>query len=314
MNLDIRKKIVVVCIIIGAPFFFLGGPGYTTGRVYQAFWDLGHVLFFALLTWLFSLYFLAKNKEVRRSELFAQVFFLVIIIGVCVELLQMTVNGRSPDMFDLLRNQLGCLLACAFFYPRIKRQKTSRNYLFKFCVLTLLITALWPLIRNVSDELLAYFQFPILSSFETPFEQGRWVDDRQLSRERDIVRSGKGSLQVRLSTAVYSGTSLFYFPSDWRGYGKLHFSIYNPRPDIFYIHCRIHDEKHKYNDSRYVDRYHRKFRLHSGWNDIEISLQEVKEAPLGRDMAMNQIERVGLFVVRQSESQIIYIDDVYLGK
>jgi len=33
-----------------AAFFFYGGPGYHSARSFQAAWNLGHILYFALVT------------------------------------------------------------------------------------------------------------------------------------------------------------------------------------------------------------------------------------------------------------------------
>jgi len=45
------KKIVLgLPLLIGLPFFFYGGPGYHSARSFQAAWNLGHILYFALVT------------------------------------------------------------------------------------------------------------------------------------------------------------------------------------------------------------------------------------------------------------------------
>lgn len=313
-NLGIRRKFALFCIMLGTPFFFIGGPGYHASRVFQSVWNLGHIFFFALVSWLLSLFFLSKESDKQFAKIFFQVFFVVLVFGILIEIVQMGVTGRSPDLFDLLRNQTGCLLACAFFCPGKIFCVSGRKFFFQFFVSTMLMIALWPLVQDVSDELIAWHQFPVLSDFETPFEKSRWVDSRQLSIERKIVRKGKKSMKVKLSTAKYSGTSLFFFPSDWQGYKTLHLSVYNPLSEDLFLHCRIHDKMHKQNGQMFNDRFHSRFALHSGWNELVISLDKVRSAPLGREMEMDKIERLGFFVIRQSSAKIIYIDNVYLSK
>lgn len=301
-------------LLIGLPFFFYGGPGYHSARSYKAAWDLGHILFFAILSlWLHGP---LRNTGAGRSTTRASLtlFLLVFAVGFVVEVVQMLATERSPDLSDLLRNQLGCLLAMAFFIRPSPFQGKWLQPVVRVTVCGLLVGALWPLARAVTDEYLAAKQFPVLSDFETPFERYRWNNVRQLQEESTTVRHGSRAMRVQLSTAKYSGVALFYFPRDWRGYGALHCSVYNPQPDPLMLNCRIHDVHHKDNGSEYADRFNQQFILQQGWNDLVVSLDRVKNAPKGRSMDMEHIEGFGLFVVQQASPMSIYLDHLYLGE
>jgi len=274
-----------VFLLIGLPFFFWGGPGYYSTRSFQSAWDLGHILFFLLLSlWLHGIW--GKKKFARSPfSVFLSLFIFVFILGFLVEFLQMFSGNRSPGIGDLLRNQLGCLTAYAFFIrPPLFGDGCKRNLL-RGGVLVLLAIAVWPLCRSLIDEYRAARQFPVLSDFETPFERDRWVNVQQFREESERVRHGQKAVRVQLSTAKFSGIALFYFPHDWRGYQTLRCSVYNPQ-----------------------------FTLAHGWNDLVISLEKVKNAPKGRAMDMEHIEGFGLFVVQQSQPQVLYLDYVYLSK
>lgn len=41
---------ILFCLVVMAPFLFFGGPNPTSSETFQAAWNLGHILFFALLT------------------------------------------------------------------------------------------------------------------------------------------------------------------------------------------------------------------------------------------------------------------------
>ncbi len=227
-------------------------------------------------------------------------------------MLQMFSNDRFPDVFDLLRNQLGCLVALAFFIPRPLFGSQWQQQLFRVGVLILLAIAVWPLSRASIDEHLAARQFPVLADFETPFERYRWVNVQQFREEKKKVRHGKKAVRVQLSTAKYSGVALFYFPGNWLGYKTLHCSVYNPLKSRLILNSRIHDVHHKKHGSGFGDRFHQQFTLHQGWNDLVISLEKVKNAPKGRTMDMQHIEGFGLFVIQQPRPLAIYLDHVYL--
>ncbi len=308
------RRIVVFLLILGFPFFFLGGPGYYASRSFAAAWNLGHILFFTLASWLLCSLLLGRKPENGFFYLFLQVFSVILVLGTGVELLQMGIDGRFPDLRDILRNQLGCLVGFAFFCPVEMPGGPWWRRLAQVLVSLLVLFTAWPLARAVIDERIAVRQFPLLSDFETPFERFRWKDIRQLRLERSLARHGNRSLRVQLSTATYSGTSLFYFPHDWRGYRWLRFSVYNPQSGEVALHCRIHDARHRQSGFRFEDRFHKRFLLRPGWNDLVISLEEVRQAPAGRTMDMQRIEGFGIFVVRQPRPLVLYIDNVYLDR
>ena len=301
-------------MLIGTPFFFIGGPGYHASRSFQAAWNLGHVLFFLLFSlWLYE-QLKSRKSAWSSAQRFGYVFVVVFLVGLLVEYLQLLVNGRAPDPFDLLRNQLGCLLAFAVVIrpPLFSRHRWQT--LFTAVVLVLLAITLWPLSKAVFDERLAVSQFPVLSDFETPFERTRWMDPRQLREEREQVRHGRKSVRVQLSTAKYSGVSLFHFPGDWRGYQTLHFSVYNPLSEDLELHCRIHDRLHRVSGAGFHDRFNQRFSLSPGWHDLAVSLEAVEKAPGDRSMDMSRIDGFGLFVVQQPSPLALYLDHVYLSR
>ena len=89
-------------------------------------------------------------------------------------------------------------------------------------------------------------------------------------------------------------------------------SFYNPDKNPLQIICRIHDLQHSDGYEEYEDRYNRSFLLMSGWNQIEIDLDEVEESPSSRNMDMSRIFGVGLFVMSLPVPRILYLDEVRL--
>ncbi|MDD2465716.1 MAG: VanZ family protein [Desulfobulbus sp.] len=302
-------------LLCGFPFFFYGGPGYHSTRSFQALWDLGHILFFAIATvWLFRL----LRKRIGRwafPRLLLFFFVGILIFGVVVECLQMSTGGRSPDIMDVLRNQLGCLIAFAWYIrpDRLDRALAIHRF-FRSAVLFLLLLAALPLARALIDEHLAAQQFPVLADFETPFEQTRWVNDRQMHKETTLVRHGKTAMRVQLSTAKYSGIALFHFPGNWQGYYSLHCSVYNTQSTTLPLNLRINDLEHKQHGSEFADRFNKTFPLQPGWNELVVDLNQVRNAPKGRKMDMAHIEGFGIFVVQQAKPIEIIIDHVFLAR
>jgi len=313
--IHIRKTIFLsLLLLIGLPFFFYGGPSYHSARSFQAAWNLGHILYFSLSTALLLTLIEKKVTTWPPLWVFMSLFALVLGLGVGIEFLQSITGGRSPDMEDVVRNQIGCTLAFAFFPQPQRSQHKDFFRLLKTIAILCLLPALWPVTQALIDEQTARFQFPVLADFETPFEKSRWMNTQQLNNEKSLVRHGAGALRVQLSTAKYSGTTLFHFPENWQGFSLLHWSAYNPQPEALTLTLRINDTEHKQHGSAYDDRFNKKFILQPGWNDLVVNLKQVRHAPKGRTMDMQHIESLGLFVVQQDKPKEIILDHFYLTR
>ena len=288
------------------PFFFIGGPGSYGPRSFVAFWNLGHIVFFFLF-----IYLLTEYRQVSVSlGWVGKSLLLVFALGLLVELIQGGLVGRTVSLLDVVRDLVGAMLALIFLGWQEAGRK--RNYLLIIAGLIVLV-AITPLSLAVIDEYKAKAALPILGDFETSLELGRWESDGELTLVSEPVRHGKGALAVELSTAAYSGLSLQYFPSDWRGMKYLQMAINNQQNQELSITIRIHDNQHAEQEEQlYSDRFNRSFSLKPGWNEIEISLADIENAPTKRAMDIDMIRNMRIFVVRQREPKNIVIDFVRL--
>jgi hypothetical protein len=164
-----------------------------------------------------------------------------------------------------------------------------------------------------ADEIAARNQFPVLADFETRLELSR-TDGEKASRTDQIFRRGKHSLKVMLTTDMYSGIGLKYFPGDWSGYEYLNFSIFNTGKDPLKIICRVNDRQHVQSEQRYQDRFNRSFELIQGWNDIRIPLDKIANAPANRTMNMHNMQGLTVFTVKLTQPMVIYLDYIHLSK
>ena len=295
-----------------ATMFFIGGPDYYSPRSYQHFWDLGHIIFFAILTYI-VLSVWKKLAEKSFLRLSAWIFAMTLLLGVIVEMGQ-TGTSRSANPGDLMRNFLGSALVLFFWVPSRKEISTLRLRTLQFLAAAMFFAGLLPLSAALFDEWMAERQFPVLSDFEYPLEVYRWVGDTEFDIHHGIASYGRSSLKIQLNTSMYSGVALKYFPADWRGYRVLEFSVYNPSSEPLEITCRVHDRQHIRGPEVYSDRFNRAYQLTQGWNSIKIHFEELSNAPEKRHMDISHIQGFGIFAVQLPQPRLIYLDYIRLSK
>lgn len=314
LNMKLKKShslwIISILLLIGSIFLFTGGPDYYSSRSLKHFWDIGHILYFALI----SILLIRWGPVSRISLLWQWVSILTItfLFGVSIELMQYG-TARTPNMGDVLRDLTGSLLVLVFGSPGSKLHPVYRRHSLQLSVAVLTLVMIWPFVRSLIDEAISWYQFPLLSGFETPFEIHRWKGGDRLSVESMTSISGAKVLKLPLTTDKYSGASLMYFNGDWTSYSTLKMSIYNPDTSLLQIVCRIHDLQHSDGNEEYEDRYNQRFELQPGWNHIDIDLNEVELRPAQRSMDMSRIKQLGIFTISLPSPRVIYLDDVRLS-
>jgi len=304
-------KILVLIAAICLALLFVGGPEYYSPRSYQCAWNLGHIFFFSIVTYLLvSLWQRISKKRFLKQCIW--VLSLTLLFGILIELGQAGLDDRTPDIYDLIRDITGALVGLAFFAPSGRLLPKSGLRVFQVIVLIIVSVSMFPLGEALIDEAIARQRFPVLSDLETPFEIKRWQGHSQFGIDREIFRQGKCSLRVILNTDQYSGVGLRYFANDWRNYNYLQFSLFNPSSEPIKINCRIHDIHHSKHGQDYSDRFNTSYLVPQGWSDIRISVKDILTAPKNRKMDLRHIQGFYIFVVRLPRPKIVYIDDVRL--
>jgi VanZ family protein len=291
--------------------FFIGGPEYQSPRSFQAIWNLGHIIFFALLP--LMIFSFQNKKEVKPTTQAAIVIGITLIFGIAVELFQYGSN-RTPDIGDLTRNMIGAMVAIFFLLPIRKALSRTPLLIMKSITVTLIFAQLYPIAIALLDEHHARRDFPILSDFQTPYQIQRWSQSDIIST-RHIPNSPENwALKANLTTEQYSGVSLKHFPGKWLNYQWLQFRVYNPSTEPITLTCRIHDKKHTQGLQQYRDRFNNTYPMTQGWNTITINLKNVQQAPATRTMDLSNIYGIGIFATRLPHPRTIYIDDLKLLK
>ena len=171
---SLNRKLILLISVAAVLFvlFFISGPGYHSSRAYQHFWDLGHIFFFAILTFiLLSLWQTTAIKSFPGQCI--QIVLITLILGAAIELFQYGFS-RTPDPGDMVRNLIGSCLSLFFWAPSRKTIPGKKLRITQLLTALIFMVSLLPLSIALTDEWTAQKQFPVLSDFETSFEKYRW--------------------------------------------------------------------------------------------------------------------------------------------
>lgn len=302
---------VTLPVLLGLTILlFIGSSDTILSRSWKHAWDLGHIPLFILLAYL--VYHL--DHRLQDKGLFRQFVYLVVmsfVIGVVIEYLQTYVH-RQASLSDVMKDMLGACIAIPLFSYRFRQLLFYQKFIAYTVTVILLIYVTWPVMTAAWDEYVAHKQFPLLSDFERTQELSRWTGNARREISDEVFTNGKHSLKVSLIKKIYSGVELEYFPGDWTKYTLLRLDVYNPKPRNMSLTVSIFDRQHTHNRYRFNDRYTDSFVLQPGWNELNISIEELKNAPRGRQMDISDILGLRLFAVKPAVGDYFYIDHVRL--
>jgi hypothetical protein len=159
-----------------------------------------------------------------------------------------------------------------------------------------------PLVSSLLDESQARRDFPVLANFSSELQLGRFGSG-------DNIKITDQGLEISLTTDRYSGFSLNDFPRDWSGYKGVKLSLINHEPNNILFTCRIHDWGHHQD---YEDRFNKLYTVLPGEFIIEINLEDVRNAPKGRNMDLTIIGGLICFTSDLVEPQTITLKEISL--
>ena len=271
------------------------------------FWNLGHFFYFAILAFVCDAFFRTKLSAVSRS---LYILSALSCIGLGIEIIQLSLDGRNFSWSDVARDVAGglvALLLCNF-----RKYQPFQTVLSGCLLLVIVFFTFFPFGRSLLDEYRSNRDFPLLAGFESALALSRWGEAEERLERVSVPRiEGNFSAKLALTTEQYSGVSLNYFPGDWRGWNRLVFNVYNPGQPVV-LHYRVHDQFHFGKAQSYSNRYNGRTLLEYGWNEITIPVADILAGPRGRKMDLAKIKGFGIFVVKQAEPRVLYLDNIRL--
>lgn len=308
------KKILALLVTVMLIFLlFSRVPVFISERLVDSLWPIGHIICFLFWGWLLISFSRDINNSTSKRQLLI-LLVLTIVIGGTIELLQ-PFFSRSGEFSDLYHDLLGTFAAYLLFGNFHKSNKLLIAARFLYVILLLYL--IFPAMQAVKDEYDQRVDFPTIAKFERPFELTRWKADLPLS----IVNSSELSeargeyiklMKVTFAAEKDSRAVLRFFAGDWQGYKNIKFSFFNPNQYPLKVRLIITDKIYNQSKPDHNDRFGKWLMIDSGWNEYNVSLAEIKNAPTGREIDLSNIAGVDFYMYQLKEPIIMYINKIEL--
>lgn len=252
-----------------------------------------HVFVFAFV----ALAFLAATAQLTRLSVWQQFFVALLaalVSGTASEAAQIN-TMRDASLEDLLSNWLGAaaaLLLATAFRRGLSASKISRIAVVLSAVLVLVV-ALFPLLKVSA----AYLErnadkASLVSSGDFFFRTFALPQNASLSV---VEIDGRMSRRVDLRDGAWPGVVFHDVWPDWTAHSSLVVELSLPDAAPLTVHIRVHDRAHRVGEQPYNDRFNVRRELAPGWNTVRIPLETIRNAPLGRQMDLSQIDGIVVF-------------------
>ncbi len=291
--------LAALCVLLLVPL-----PEHHGDRWMVYLQDFAHFVLFALAV--FLLVFLPGGTcalSLRRAVL---IVAAALGIGLLAEFVQPFV-GRTAGARDVLLGVTGGVAAvcvCAALSKRAWIMRVSCGSI----ALALAFAAVLPLVLIRCDRQAARRAFPLLASFESRAEIGRWsVNGCRVSRTRERATHGNWTLKIEVEKPDnYPGIFLTDSVLDLSHMRRLCFDAHVPGPTPLKIWLRIDDRM----DPVYTERFQDFRTLFPGTNTLCVERAIAESTPSGRSLDLGRIHSLGLFFDQAKPGDILYIDNV----
>jgi hypothetical protein len=246
----------------------------------------------------------------------------VLGLALLTEMLQSFSATRHPEVSDVVHDLIGAMCGLGLFFtydPQVtgkwaQWRQFPRHMIIRLCVVLVIGITLLPVVGWTYAYWDRASRFPSLLNFSSEWEM-KFVKASNSELQVVVPPEGWNKLpedkvgRVVFHPKRYPGIRLEEAYPDWQGYTTFQLDIFSNLPIPQSLAIRIDDVHH---NNEYSDRFNRRLAISPGLNHIQIPLDDIRVAPVGREMDLSSIRRVLLFAVNPPEEFILYLDNIRL--
>jgi hypothetical protein len=276
----------VIFIVIAGRLF---APIQASNLWWREVLNSGHTVLFAFLFFVIYQQVKIRARGMRVFAVYLYAFLIAGLLGLLVEVLQ-AAGQRDFSLNDLVADFIGIVAGLSFLVAHTLL-KAQRN---KVVVMLFVISGIGFLLFGMSSVMRLSWHyveranaFPVIMDFAS-----NW-----------------STSFVRLDKGRYPGVSIIEPESDWVNYHQLRLVIYSQSKRDIRLTLRVHDKAH--NQER-TDRFNMRLSILPGVNRFHVSLDDIQNAPIGRQLDMRNIAGVTLFTSKKEQWQQLEIKAISL--
>lgn len=309
------ERVLRAGLLIGAVALLTAIQFYLTAPrpnlLWTALFDAGHTPLFGVhaLVVLGLLDTVWPDPGGRRARRYVLAFAVAFAGGGLLEVIQYF-GPRDAEVIDVVRNGAGAASFLLFAATFDDRLAIVNRTLLRAGAVLLLIAALAPAMQAAGAYVARSAALPRLCAFGSPWEsffvsanphaEFEWTDPRGDREDRWFCATFRPGPYAVLSIEPYP---------DWTGYDTLRLSVYSPVDEAVTLAIKIEDEA---DIVAGWNRYTGRLRIEPGSNELTVPLDEVRNAPRDRQLDLEHVRRVQLFMSRLTRPVTLYIEDLRL--
>lgn len=303
---------ILLALVVLAPL-----PGST--RLFRALHDSAHAPVFGCIALLILTLLRSqpRTRDWKPAAQYVAAFLSSTFLGAATELLQIPV-ARDASLLDWRNDVLGSaafLAAFAAFDPRVPRRAWIKGLLAGVAALAMIASTL-PVLQALREQIRRESQFPVLVDFTHRFD-GYYVAGSgdaalifEAMPEAWRRQPQEQALRIEFGEGRWPGVILDEPSPDWSRYATLAIDVTNPTEVPLELVVRVHDRAH---NNAFTDRFNRDFSIGPRTrSELRIPLSEIRAAPAGRAMGMQEIEALVLFRDAGSGASRMYLSRAWL--
>jgi VanZ family protein len=315
------KQIVLLAALTILVLLVLFGELPDTNLFWREAQNSGHTILFILISVLILLLLQNTAEFLRRAPLkhYTTACLLGLFIGVVTEMVQLMMHSDA-SMVDVARDIAGVIVGMGLYasvdpdlrpyWLKSRGELRVGVAMLSFCVFTVSMAPLAVLSA-------AYVQredaFPVVvdltANWVKPFLRLKNATVSPGIDNEVAINGVSRFVRVDFERGIYPGVSVVETSPDWSAYKVLTVAIYSKLSQPLDLVLRVNDDQHN-ND--YADRFNRGLTVNKGLNHFRILLQDIKTAPLNREMNMVRMKEITIFSVRPDDELYFYLGDIYL--
>ncbi len=250
---------------------------------WKYFFDAGHpVLFFLCTFFIYRIYQPQNLKD--QSNKILHVFIISLATASLLEGIQ-PIFGRSAGLKDLCFGYLGVITASLTLMATPLKKATG---LLSFIIIQLAVFQ--PVIKAIETIIWRKNNFPLLADFESSKQLILWEGGFE-----KIYKDKNFYLKIYPNEDEDYWGRYFAGDKNWEQYKELTIDIYSP--DNNFIAMRIDDNG---DCTEFSDRFNKRIDLRTGWNKINIKIDEIKSYRYTREFNLKKVRFLYFFADKDS--------------